>query len=339
MKKTLLVLLDAMNMDYLERMPFLSSNLNIYRLQPMIGYGSTLATILTGRKPSIHGVWNSFYFDPSSKGRYLTKLFRLYGNANPALYKNLIKHGREVSPSLKKPHFSPNAFPVPTIFDTLRLQGRPFLYINLPWVASNSYFLPVPLQYNDDLALQITKLFNMSNYDLLFLHLYDSDRRGHKEAGSEKMNEFLKELDKKVERLVKQWPGEIIIFSDHGMHQVNNLIDVTTALDKSNYFIESTLLRLYKPTEETVDKISRFTGGRWLTKEEIQYYTKDQKYGTHFWSCQTGNVLFPNFWNKNPPLFMHGHHNEPPTLLATTFPLNNKAYTMKELHDIIKNQL
>ncbi|MDD3050445.1 MAG: alkaline phosphatase family protein [Candidatus Cloacimonetes bacterium] len=70
-----------------------------------------------------------------------------------------------------------------------------------------------------DDEIYLTALDNLTHHDFIFVHLHSIDGTGYKfGAYSNERIVQAKEVDKYVESLVANWKGEILLFSDHGMH-------------------------------------------------------------------------------------------------------------------------
>ncbi|MBV9182160.1 MAG: hypothetical protein JO356_12690, partial [Acidobacteria bacterium] len=63
---TLCVLIDALGWKIIEDRPFLNGTLAFRQpLETVLGFSSgAVPSLLTGRRPSQHGHWNLFYYDP-----------------------------------------------------------------------------------------------------------------------------------------------------------------------------------------------------------------------------------------------------------------------------------
>lgn len=60
-------------------------------------------------------------------------------------------------------------------------------------------------------------------YDFLMVHFHNVDEKGHDFGDmSEKTMEAIRQIDEYISLLAKNWHGEIIISSDHGMHSVGD---------------------------------------------------------------------------------------------------------------------
>ena len=321
MNSLLILLLDAFNPSYLEYMPFLSS-LEGARIQPMIGYNCTLASIFTGLTPAEHGKWNIFDLEPTLLP--FMRMLRLYGK--PAIYKILFSHGAE---------FKVANLPLKgrSLLDRLKQENVEFLYYNHPRWCENRVRKFIFQSYSDEGVLRKV-LGRLNSYQFVFLHLYDLDRVGHRENWPELVS-FLNVLDSRVEKLLGIWKGRVLIFSDHGMHDVDRLIDVRGIVKGETHFLESTMVRLWNPSTKLKRKLEALGSGRFLTKMEKDYYVSRRAQGTDFWCLKRGGLISPNFWSKSAPRRMHGYIDEPETILLCNDSLKKNHYQMPELHDLI----
>lgn len=81
------------------------------------------------------------------------------------------------------------------------------------------------LDENDDGTIDdeifATAMVELKNkYDLMLVHFHSFDDAGHSEGSNSKLSEYrMRMLDYYIGELTKVWSGEIILTSDHGMHE------------------------------------------------------------------------------------------------------------------------
>lgn len=114
------------------------------------------------------------------------------------------------------------------------------------------------------------------------------DRIGHKYGTkSREIISAVKKIDKKISKM-----NFDIIFSDHGMIDIEKKISVPLT---DSCFIDSDMARYWgeKPDFNSKD-------GKWIE-------WNNKKYGDFIFLANSGVLIYPNFWGKNPPKAMHGY--------------------------------
>jgi len=149
-----------------------------------------------------------------------------------------------------------------------------------------------------------------------FYYFPELDDLGHKYGT--KSPEIVKAVKKIDERISKmQWD---LIFSDHGMADIKKVISVPIT---DNCFIDSDMARYYGIKEE-LEKIKRE-----LPLKYGKIIKWNEKYGQLIFLANTGVLIFPNFWNKEPVKAMHGYDGKHKDMKA--FYILKKKGTRKDL--------
>lgn len=147
----------------------------------------------------------------------------------------------------------------------------------------------------------------------------DLDKIAHKYGTKNaRIIEAIKKIDEKISRAEFD-----IIFSDHGMIDIKNIITVPETED---CFIDSTMARYWGKKPEIKSKL-----GKWVSGNE--------KYGHYIFLVKPGVLIFPNYWqNKNPEKAMHGY--EPCEDMKGIYIIKKigkkKNIRVDELHKIFK---
>lgn len=332
--KTLLILLDSLPYSLSHHLR-LDSTWRTFLLQSSFGYGTALASALTGKKPKDYQVWNTFYYNPSFL-RWPQRIFQIGGTPSLAALKILLKYGYKFDLCQKKNPAEKNAFSVPTVFDFLRQRNRPFLYYNHPWWVTDKCQRLIFSKYHEKKVVEKFKM-EFLKYDFSFVHLYELDYLGHKFGPSQEVNDFIKNLGEVIKtNFLNCFDGRIIMFSDHGITPVKGLVDASALANESKVFLDSTLIRSWDGSEEMRSKLIQLPHGRILSNEELTDYNPDHKFGKLIWAADSGYIVKPNFWNKKPEDLkgMHGYFQDDQAFLATNFEIEKKE--IYQTQDIFK---
>ena len=161
--------------------------------------------------------------------------------------------------------------------------------------------------------------------DIEFIYFGELDGLGHKYGTkSSEIVKAIKELDDKVRGMEFD-----LIFSDHGMIDVEKVIEVPITVD---CFIDSDMARYWgseKEIEEIKDKLPMRDGRlvRW-----------NKEYGDLIFLANTGVLIFPDFWNDKPVKGMHGYdgqHTEMKAFYLLDMDGSKVNLKAKELHEIL----
>lgn len=319
--RLLMVLLDAFNYSYLKYTNFLKE-LEHRPLKPLPGYGGVAESVFTGVSSSTPYTIGVFRYNPSRF--WVFRLFRTYNSLSPTVFRILLKHGKNFDVVSKHPYSQPNAFDTYSIFDLCKNDKIPFLYYNHPWWCTNDKCKLIFNKYSDEYAL-LKILPYLNNYKFVFLHLYQLDRVGHKYGPTGETFNYVAKLDTLVEKLYRKWNGDILLWSDHGMDKVYNTVDLRNIVKNEIHFLDSTMARLWNPSDKTVESLKKLKNGRFLDSEEMKRYALNES-GTHIWSADKGTVILPNFWTKKPVKGMHGYRDGSDATLIANFHLDKSKY-------------
>jgi len=118
---------------------------------------------------------------------------------------------------------------LPTIFDFCKENKKESAAVIGPINTIELEISPVfSLDLNNDGSTDDEKTKNAlnlfsNNYDLIFVHYKDVDIAGHNFGDFDKKTfEEIKKIDGYVKKLVENWDGRVIIYSDHGMHKTDD---------------------------------------------------------------------------------------------------------------------
>lgn len=159
-----------------------------------------------------------------------------------------------------------------------------------------------------------------------FFYFGALDQLGHA-YGTEsvEIREAIKKIDDEISLM-----NFDLIFSDHGMISVTDLVRVPITKD---FFIDSDMAR-YWGSEEELREVRK--------KLPLQFgkiISWDKRYGQLIFLANTGVLIFPNFWNKFPVKAMHGYDGKHPDMKA--FYLlkkegKKKNLTARQLHGALE---
>ena len=327
MKKIIVLFIDAFSHNYLNRedTPFLSTQ-NVHTLRPVFGF-KQLASVFTGLDPCSSGWLAEHYYDPENSpfkwtqslpSSLLTSIdFFLRKPIDFLNYK--ILHQNKVlsskTPLKLAKFFDINEKPFPEkslIMSLLKEKGLSHRFIFHPEVKTNEEaFKLFKLLYN-------TKKLP----DFLFLHFPELDPVTHS-LGTESISrvELTRRLDHMIEKIFMMTSKNsyIIAFSDHGMIDVKNQINLYPKINKLGHlgrdflvFFDSIMVRFWIFNNSLTQKIEK------MLDDEIHgkiVYSKssemNEMFGDLMFLCKPGYILFPNFYDQKPPKSMHGYHITP----------------------------
>ncbi len=347
-----IICLDGFKYDYLKNTKFLkhlaSKNLNgeIYH---GFGYASEFSAI-TGKDVNELGmIVNNFYYNPNKIKffyfwRFLDKIpfnnqSRLFlnilynikeflvGNNQPKSIFNIpLKYSKYFDFLMKKNFFAGNSLSHPTIFDVLKNKKKISGYM-WPFVLKNNKtkidFLNISTNTTNTDKRAFTRSISLlkDSPDLFYLHFFSTDNLVHKYGTeSKKTIELIKILDKYVEEISK-YADKLLIFSDHGMTDIKEIIDIKKIIDSSGLvfgkdyvmFLDSTLARFWFFNDNAKNKIKNL-----LLKTKngkiISFKNKDihRKFGELIFQVNPGILILPNFYQNVADKATHGYDDKSP---------------------------
>lgn len=334
MKKTLILWIDAINKSFITKqdMPFLHSLANKYgvgELKQCFGYSSIAASFFTGLYPNKHGQF-VLYKKGDNKNNVLLKLLPRGIASYYFNLKKYISHDDFTAPLINKKgfvlaqnkqYYHKDALNAKTLFDFLKENDIKYLYYQWPIVAdSNKTQLSFCRNSDKSRVNKFLKLCN-KDYDIFFLHLWNMDKCGHK-YGPEDSNYKLKlrEQDDLIRKVIDKFDlnkDNVVIWSDHGMIEVNKSINIESRLPKKegySYFLDSTMARFWFDNDEIKKEITNILKnikeGHLLSKEKKEEYKINflhNEYGDEVFLLKPGMIILPNFFQDSLIKGMHGY--------------------------------
>ena len=351
-KLSLFLFIDAFGWEVKQRHPeFLQDLTQDSRpLDTILGYSSACdPSIISGRTPSEHGLWSSFYYDPEGcpykwvrhlrflpdtlfqRGRvrrgisrYIKKRCGLTG------YFQLYNVPFDVLPLFnyaeQKRIWAPGGLPHgKSIFDLLAEKGIPH-YVHDSDISDDLRFeqLMADVQHQRiDFAY-----CSLGRLDAL-MHTVGND---HPDIGK-----LLRWYDGKIRALLDA-AGENYkevswyVFTDHGMHNVTESYDLIADIESlglewnKDYvaFYDSTMARIWFLDEKARNPIfqclENHSKGRILSEEELKehgIWFDDGQYGDLIFLMNSGKQIVPSFMGVKPVEGMHGYEPGDPDSYAS----------------------
>ncbi len=182
----------------------------------------------------------------------------------------------------------------------------------------------IPLKMLSKLDVSIDK--HIAKKYCEFIYFGELDYLGHKYGtrSFEIMN-AVKEIDKKISEMDFD-----LIFSDHGMADVEKLVSVPLSKD---CFIDSDMARYWGEDSEL-----RGIRLKLPTNHGRIIEWDDKRFGDLIFLANTGVLIYPNFWDKNPVKAMHGYdgkHKDMKAFYLLKKEGERKDLRVEELHEIL----
>jgi len=375
MVKTIVIMIDAFRRDYLneENTPFL------YSLAKKFGFGKltqpfgfkTATGFFTGLHPKKINQFVNYKYDKDSKkiNPFLFFLLKLFPKPLNFHILNFLKHlkGEDMffptinidylkyfTLSQNKHFYQKNSLPVKNIFDIFRENKIRYLFYDFPPIIENGKSrLHFTLKNNDNIRVKKFLKLLSKNYDFYYLHLVDLDPVGHYHGtDSIEIKKTLKKTDDFVKIILSKFDLEkdnILLWSDHGMVEIKNIIDLKSKLPKFGedyfYFLDSTMARFWffnqNKKQEVLSILKNYKQGKLLSdndKQKLKIDFDHNLYGEEIFLANSGTLIYPNFFNPHPVKAMHGYdlsnENE-----KTFFMINKKNKNQGKTEDLFPTLL
>lgn len=331
------------------------------KLETILGHTGISATAFSGVYPEEHDVWEMFVYDPKNspfkwfgplsplldqidtipKARRWLR-FGVSAVSNALRYSSghsYIERIQEIPfRYIKYFNFSqtralcePRSLgKVLTIFDVFRKKGIEFAYIDYPifHLRGRSHLL-FPSRYSDEFVFEKFKQSLKSGCKFYYLHILELDKIAHKfGTSSRETHKKIKEVDSLVEDLFRSIHKyfervNVLLFSDHGMVNVSNTVDVVHKLNgcgleaEKDYlpFIGSTIARFWlkdaETREEMTNVLDEIRGGRVLKEQDLDKFRlrfRSRKHGDLIFLADPGTFITPSFFQRKLEFkAMHGY--------------------------------
>lgn len=344
--KVFVLWIDALRHDYItaETMPFLHSLTQEWGFgfcEPMLGYNSIYATFITGKWPEENKQFVAFeprrerlpfWFESSKflppefffRSLNLWRYTKGKDNFAPKVSWEVFK---DFDLAQEYYYHHDNALPVKTLFNDFDSRGVSYLGYNWPLVLRSkgkSELTPFSNNSDQSRVRQFQHLLKESSSSrFYFLHLWDLDHAGHLLGiGSKELAPVLRRQDLYIENVLGEFNLEedlIILWSDHGMLPVEKKLNIEAILpintNKFNYFIDSTILRIYSSDASLLDEIKATfpEDYGWVVGDaDIHYYHLEKecsRWGNLIFVANPGVIFLPNAFQRTDflPKGMHGY--------------------------------
>jgi hypothetical protein len=333
---TIIFLIDALGWEIVRRADFCRSALPCAGpLDTVLGYSSAaIPSLLSGTPPSVHGAWAMYKYKPeSSPFRYLRALpplphavewrlrvlVRWIAERRKSIrgYYDLYDIPLDVLGYFDVAHrgdpYVPGGLGEETFFDRLEKNG----------IAYRSWNYRTPESKNlDELEAAID-----SPLRVLFFYTADLDALMHRVGTSHaevarKLGEYERRVRSALDRAEKAGrKTAFFLFSDHGMTDVRETVDLKSEVKKWGYrtgrdflaFYDSTMARFWCAPPLRSDLARRLDGtgwGRVLSDEELEARGcrfPDGSYGELIFLVHPGRLIVPSYMGREPVAAMHGY--------------------------------
>lgn len=377
--KTIIILIDGVSPKQMNAyMPLLRAfgkRHGFASIVSLLGYSIGIhPTIWSGKYQEEHGTFTTFYYDPEHSPFKWTRSLRflpthfLRKNFLAALKAPyfLLPGGKKLTPKFIRnkviplppaipigvaPYFSNNPLESKsgTIFEALEAEGVSCSKQS----DSRGYFG----EYKNLHEMSLT------SSSIGFYYMYRSDELGHIHGPySSHVESYLRAADKKIAELVRdaeKSSGRVnfLLFSDHGMCEVRNFVNVQKILSKTGLkngkdyiaFYDSTMARFWPKTggskEAIITALSKTKGITLLDNNLLKKYHIDfrdkKRYGELIFLLDPETRIFPDYFApiKGGVKGWHGFDPEFPEskgIFVTNLPLRKKEIKIVELFGFIK---
>lgn len=364
------VLIDALGWRILENRQFLN-DLLVYRqsLRTVLGFSSgAIPSLLTGKRPSEHGHWNLFYFDPEgSPFAWLRGLHHFPDRlVNHRVSQKIIKEtGRRLF------HMGPQfeCYVKPTLMPFFNWVERKCIYEPGGITGAQSIFdgltgSGIPHRtysyhhWNDDQILKLAeKDLIESDAEFFFVYLCQLDAELHSFwAQPQRLQAMLAEYEARLRRIFEAAlrvdpNASLAIFSDHGMAPVTDRFDLVKEINAlelnmpDDYLAvyDSTMARFWFFTDNARMRVNQClekqTCGRVLSDDEqreLGIYFLDRRYGEAIFLLNSGWMFYRSDFHSGNwlPTGMHGYHPDDPYSDAVFLSNHRPTSTLRTICDI-----
>jgi predicted AlkP superfamily pyrophosphatase or phosphodiesterase len=338
------IFVDGLRPDFIskEHTPYLyklSEDNPCMELETILGYSDAIdASIFTGTYPDTNGYWMKYQYNPKTSPfknieelRYLkiidkiplhfiksginyllfhtyykkvAKRIGIHGFATHNIPYNLLTN---FDFSLTKSLWEDEPFDnIPTLFDVIKKNNTNTHYMH--GLKSDAF------KRIKDTLLSIIYLSDIDFY----AHIFGLKSRIFWRK-LEKLDRKIGYITKKYQEIEKK--GNVFIFADHGMAQVDKIFHFKELLNHKEYnkkfFMapDGTMLRFWYFDENMKSEIRNYleekTYGHFLTdaeKQQLHLNFAHNRYFEDVFLLDQGHAIFPNFMSWNTPKAMHAYH-------------------------------
>ena len=370
-KLALFLFVDAFGWEILKKHSFfLQDKLqDRKKLETVFGYSSACdPSIISGKSPSEHGHWNSFYYAPQSCPYKWLKWLRF-------MPEKIMNHHRvrsKLSSWIKKIHGFTGYF---------MLYNVPFKYLPLfDYAEKNRIWEPGGLNEGENIfdQLQKNKLNFHTHYygqsdetkiskledkirsqsiDFAYVSMGGLDSLMHKLGTQhQKVEKKVRWYDERLRKMLKlaelkYQDVKFYVFTDHGMHNTHSTYNLQREIQaiglkyNRDYVAvyDSTMARFWYLNDQAKTSIQKFLNdsarGRILADRELKemgVYFPDHKFGEDIFMMNSGEQICPSFMGEKFTAGLHGYHPSDKDSYAQICGNSKLRSDLKSIKDIYK---
>ena len=333
MKSKLIVCIDGLGRDLVskENTPFLYEfgiKNSLSELETLFAFTGIEYCFFSGKNPDETNLWlefakeeNSIFNSPLIKWFGIGKLKSYLGAMIQLVNKRTWMSGLYHIPKNKTKYFDTSAKEGLWKLDFFK--NKSFSFYKWPFFVTEKKKKLIFKYENDEDRMK--RILSEKNKEIYYTQLMSIDKTLHKFGkGSREINTELKKMDKLMEKYIQYFlsknpDGEIFLWGDHSLANINNYIDIQKMLPKSREylsFIEGTTACFWFKNEEIrkriIEAIKRNREIKILDPVKAKEYhiPLSKKYGELVAYVKKGNYFFPNFYQKKGTekfVAMHGY--------------------------------
>ena len=363
----LVIFVDALPWESIHLIQEKLNYLDYYKMRPTLGYSINLkAELLGGYTPDKAGFFCEWSYQSNSPyevklrwtRRFFSVLAHIHSKMDGLLHKIFNRLNNEDIfriPFKYLPYFAKQGteayrddFHLPTVLSELGY--------------SRSIYSDFSGSMRDELAYEhlIEQISSKKNNNY-FAAFAEVDHKTHEYGvGTFKHTELIRYytdlIDKILVKFQRLYPdGEVLIFSDHGMSNPNQLISLDfeskigqPSMNSYIYFVDATMVRVWifdeSLEEEITSYLDSFESGRILDNEQREKYSlSNNAFGDIIYVLDDTAIFNPNFFGTKAPLGMHGYLPENDSQLGvviSNIPMKfspGDEIRPKDVHNILSN--
>ena len=327
----LCIFVDALNPKYFEHMPFLNSVKEEClhgELEVPLGYTGNIASFMTGMWPDKHKTFDLFVPDKKPRrkisNKWLLGLIRLFQNKRLFFTPSKKIEMKYFITSLDKNWVQENCLRFPTLFDIIEKNKKRFESIDWPNHFKNR---KGRIFFSSRWENVLEKTLK-SQAEFIFVHFLDLEKAHNTGTKSQEIIELSKKIDNAIKTLWEK-DGNILVFSDHGMDDINKETDIEKEIKKLGlefgkdfvYIVGSTTAEFWFYNEDaklkTIEMLKKLDCGKIVNQEKYHLNT----FSTIF-LAEFRTAFFPNFFSDKHFKAMHGWD---PKMQKTYYILKNSS--------------
>lgn len=373
-KVLICILLDGLGNEIVQKTSFLKDILeNVRPLKTVLGYScAAQASIITGLLPAQHGGFTVYYKSNNSLFKWLYLLHFL-----PSMIeKKLLKKADAITRSLFRITGYFSIWEIPwKILPKFQLYERKGFYTKYPLrpiltildEARESGISTLSYYWNTSES----RIFSETESNLLarkagfhFLYIAKIDHLLHINGNNEdRITTELNIYEERIRRIYQVASEnyqhvDLMVFSDHGMLDVTERINVMAPISKLKFrlgkdylaFFDATMVRFWFNSKKckrlVADTMSDIKGIRFLDDNELSAlgcFFPDRRYGEMIYLADGGKIISPSFFGSQDHIRgMHGYHPQEAGYKAFVGSSNldiSSAESITDLYRIMRDNL